>query len=421
MKNQELPSSIQLSGKFWKNRKEDFLQELGLAPLLGAHHYIYVSPVKNKKLEDLSDEVILKVFNFLELPDLIRCGLVSKRIRSVSFIESLWQKIDILNSDNSRKKIVSTELVKRIINRGCKSLSLRGCKVKGTLQYSDFSLDSNYWSDQDKKIKNIKQTKTKNKLRTHFGCSWSNSTDCELTYKKDTQIASQLIHLDLTQCDIKRCVLRVLLTACHSLKKLTLQNLLLNHYIFQRICIQNGQTLETLDLTFTRASPCEFKTRDMRLIVKNCIRLKEVDFSGCRLSENCMKLLVNNLSPNVEKVSLGAYGTYTEDMHIDALVSRCNKITSLNLAFRVALTDISLTSIMKNLKFTLEELDIGRCENITYTKLLEMRSMPKLKALNYSTYLQPEDHEELKKILPQLTNNNPWQRKWEDLGKWYIN
>ena len=150
----------------------------------------------------------------------------------------------------------------------------------------------------------------------------------------------------------------------------------------------------------------------MRLIVKNCIRLKEVDFSGCRLSENCMKLLVNNLSPNVEKVSLGAYGTYTEDMHIDALVSRCNKITSLNLAFRVALTDISLTSIMKNLKFTLEELDIGRCENITYTKLLEMRSMPKLKVLNYCKKWNPYNYEELKKNLPQLNNNNP-KKKWQ--------
>ena len=403
MKNQELPSSIQHR----LIQQEDFLHELGLAPFLGAYLDIYVPPGK-KKLEDLSDEVILSVLNFLELPDLIRCGLVSKRIRSVSFIESLWQKIDISNSDNSRKKIVSTELVKRILNRSCKILRLRGCKVKGSLQYSDFRLDSSYWSDQDKKNKD-KQIKS-------FDYSGSNSSICEPTYEKGIQIASQLIHLDLTHCDIKHCVLRVLLTACHSLKKLTLQNLLLPHYMFQRICSQNGPTLETLDLTFTRSSPFEFKSRDMRLIVKNCIRLKEVDFSGCRLSENCMILLIKNLSPNVEKVGLGAFGTDTEDKHIVALVSRCNKITSLNLAFRDDLTDISLTSIMKNLKFTLKELDIGRCEKITYGKLLEMRSMTKLEALNYSTYMYPGDYETLKLTLPQLTNNNPWRQKWKDLG-----
>ena len=53
---------------------------------------------KMKRLEDLPDELIQNVLNFLELPDLLSCGLVSKRIRSVSFIESLWQKIDISNS-----------------------------------------------------------------------------------------------------------------------------------------------------------------------------------------------------------------------------------------------------------------------------------------------------------------------------------
>ena len=73
---------------------------------------------KKKQLEDLPDEVILNVLKFLQLPDLIRCGSVSKRIRFVSFIESLWQKIDIMNIGNSRK-IVSTDLIKRIIYRGC--------------------------------------------------------------------------------------------------------------------------------------------------------------------------------------------------------------------------------------------------------------------------------------------------------------
>ena len=79
------------------------------------------------------------------------------------------------------------------------------------------------------------------------------------------------------------------------------------------------------------------------------------------------------------------------------------------------LTDNSLTSIMENLKSTLEELYIS-CrvgQNITYTKFLEMRSMPKLKALNYCsinctnqaaiyTEMPHEVYEELKKTLPQL-------------------
>ena len=127
-----------------------------------------------------------------------------------------------------------------------------------------------------------------------------------------------------------------------------------------------------------------------------------------------LKILVNNISQNVEKLGLDGLGIHAEDKHIVALVSRCNKITSLNLAYGEKLTDISLTSIILNLKFTLEELDIGYCRLITHTKLLEMRVMPKLKTVNYGTGMSSNFHE-LKKTLPQLTHFDNWREKWVDL------
>ena len=390
---------------------------------------IHVLSVKKKKkqLEDLPDEVILNVLKFLQLPDLIRCGSVSKRIRFVSFIESLWQKIDIMNIGNSRK-IVSTDLIKRIINRGCKYLSLRGCNVTGNLKYSDFCLDSNYWNYQLFQFP-VAPTLPHPLLpaQTEFVFdSSSDSSDCESEYRKSRYLekqnktktkfgTSQLISLDLTQCYVEQRVMNVLLTACHSLKKLSLRKVSLTPYMFQIICSRNGQTLQSLDLTATNGPGTiqKFLPSDMLLILNNCVKLKEVDFSGCRLSVTCMELLVNNLSPSVEKLSLGASGIQAVDKHIAALVLRCKRITSLNLASRINLTDISLTSIMENLKSTLEELDVSCCENITYAKLLEMRSMPKLRALNYS--MPQKDYEELRKILPQLTNNDIWEQKWENL------
>ena len=132
MKDQKEPSNIKQ--KYHYNGRV-FKKTRGGAPFFGATRHIYVSSNEkksNKQLEDLPDEVIQNVLNFLELPDLIRCGLVSKRIRSVSFIESLWQKIDISDPNHVflnrqwKRKIVPTDLLKRIINRGCKSLSLTG-------------------------------------------------------------------------------------------------------------------------------------------------------------------------------------------------------------------------------------------------------------------------------------------------------
>ena len=39
--------------------------------------------------QDLPDEIILKVINYLQIYDLLRCGRVSKRIRNISHDESL--------------------------------------------------------------------------------------------------------------------------------------------------------------------------------------------------------------------------------------------------------------------------------------------------------------------------------------------
>jgi hypothetical protein len=67
---------------------------------------------------------------------------------------------------------------------------------------------------------------------------------------------------------------------------------------------------------------------------------------------------------------------------------------------------------MKDLKFTLEEIDLFGCEywmDITDMKLLDMTSMPKLKTLNHSMLLV--DYEKLQIILPQLTNKDPWYLK----------
>ena len=107
-------------------------------------------------------------------------------------------------------------------------------------------------------------------------------------------------------------------------------------------------------------------------------------------------------------------GCDAADGYVKILVSRCNKITSLNLAFEY-ISDYSLTSIKENLSSTLEELDVGRCRKITDSKLLEMRSMPKLKVLNYFKTGSNDNYENLKKNLPQLMNNDPW-KKWKDMA-----
>ena len=85
-------------------------------------------------MENLSDEVILRVFSNLKTKNLIQCSQVSKRIRTISCDISLWQKLDF-----SGMKL-STQLLKIILKRGCMDLNLNSAELNGNLYMEKTSL-----------------------------------------------------------------------------------------------------------------------------------------------------------------------------------------------------------------------------------------------------------------------------------------
>ena len=86
-------------------------------------------------MEDLPDEVILRVFSNLKTKNLIQCGQVSKRIRTISCDISLWQKLDF--SDMK----LSTQLVKMILSRGCMDLDLNSAELNGNLSVCEYIME----------------------------------------------------------------------------------------------------------------------------------------------------------------------------------------------------------------------------------------------------------------------------------------
>ena len=108
--------------------------------------YQKVSPFH---LEELPDEIVMEILNNLEIKDLINCGMVSKKIRAISQIEFLWQKINLF------RKAVPTKFLDMIIKKGCKYLCLSGARLEGkfdrmeksNLKYLDLS-----WCTYDEDI-----------------------------------------------------------------------------------------------------------------------------------------------------------------------------------------------------------------------------------------------------------------------------
>ena len=259
------------------------------------------------KLEDLPDEVILKVFSYLENnTDRIRSGHVSQRLRAISSDESLWHKMNLF------KKTVPTSFIQFVLEKGCRFLSLCQTSLHGSLNLT-------------------KPTKLK--------------------------------HLNLNLClKVKNGTLQELAAACHSLENLTL--CVSDQYccrlskfsMMETLCTQNKQTLKVFYLKIFQ----DYMNSDIiQHIVYSCRELKEVSIIGKGVSHNSINYFVDNLSPNVEKLRLEMRDI--TDEHVEVLVKRCNKLTDLILESKY-ITNKSVTNIKEHLP-NLEKLTCFKLEH----------------------------------------------------------
>ena len=257
-------------------------------------------------LEDLPDEVILKLFSYLDTADLIRSGHLSKRLRAISSDESLWHKMNLF------KKTVPTSFIQFVLEKGCRFLSLCQTSLHGSLNLT-------------------KPTKLK--------------------------------HLNLNLClKVKNGTLQELAAACHSLENLTL--CVSDQYccrlskfsMMETLCTQNKQTLKVFYLKIFQ----DYMNSDIiQHIVYSCRELKEVSIIGKGVSHNSINYFVDNLSPNVEKLRLEMRDI--TDEHVEVLVKRCNKLTDLILESKY-ITNKSVTNIKEHLP-NLEKLTCFKLEH----------------------------------------------------------
>ena len=70
----------------------------------------------------------------------------------------------------------------------------------------------------------------------------------------------------------------------------------------------------------------------MKQIICNCTELREVDLSFIPIPPDTLDYLAKNLTPKIKRLNL-YYQQELTDEHVNALVSRCNKITDLNSKF----------------------------------------------------------------------------------------
>ena len=321
------------------------------------------------QFQNLPDEIILKVMSNLSVEELIQWGQVSKRIRNISHDVSLWQEVDIF------EKKVSTDFVKMILSNGCEYLSLSFCKLVGNLSL--------------KKPSNLKgldltDCLASNDVGEELLASCNTLTTLILSEFALTQNmvnsvcenSEHLKHLTLDASKSKRKkMLERLLDSCHQLEYLKLEFFSFSSKRIGNLCFKNHLTLQKLDFS----SCYGLNLKSVKLIVDNCVEIKDLRLPNSQLSKNSLHYLVNNLTTKIEMLSLKVQ-INLNDAHILDLVERCKNLSILDLG-STSINDNSITGIINNLKLTLKELCVADCINISYSVLKKLLVMDQLRVL----------------------------------------
>ena len=288
--------------------------------------------VENCYLQNVPNEILLKIVDYLHIGDLLRFGQTCRRMRAVVHKESIWEKVNF-----SYNSLVPTGLLQLILELGCEYLNI---------------------SDQ---------------------------IVGELTLHQASQLKCLTLNLNFSYLDANK-IFDPLLSSCHSLEKLQLSHLHLNSILISSICTQNSKTLKVLKLNWgkIRYSSRPYITLGaIQPIIDQCVELEELTFCQTRLSEGSIDYLVKNITPKVSKLCI-CTNQAVRDEHIYTLVGRCTNLTELNLK-NTGITNDSLSYIIKNLQSTLEKLGLpGKIflRPANFTKLFELKAMKKLTLLD---------------------------------------
>ena len=194
---------------------------------------------------------------------------MSKRLRTISRDDSLWQEV------NLSQKIVKTELLELILNKGCISLNLSNSNIVGRLSLLG---------------------------------------------------KSQLRNLNLNDCT-NIDVLEELVASCYFLERLEMKYATIAPEMAPCIC-QNNKTLQILNLYYSVGLQDNYLK-----IIKFCQELKQVYFGrindGEGLSYGELMNITHNISPKVEILDLRDL-RITDD-HIRIILTRCKKLKALYL------------------------------------------------------------------------------------------
>ncbi|XP_074851764.1 S-phase kinase-associated protein 2 isoform X4 [Carettochelys insculpta] len=221
----------------------------------------------------LPDELLLGIFAYLPLIDLLRVSQICKRWQRLAFDESLWQTLD-LTGKNLLPGVIGQLLPVGVTVFRCP----RSCIGKPL-------------------------------------------------FKNNRPLRVQ--HMDMSNCTINVMDLHAVLCRCDRLQNLSLEGLVLSDDIIRSIAQNSG--LVRLNL-----SGCSgFSAEALEMMLISCSELEELNLSWCDFTADHIKASVNHISANVTQLNFSGYRQNLQIPDVKILVTRCPYLVQLDLRLQL--------------------------------------------------------------------------------------
>ncbi|XP_019387503.1 PREDICTED: S-phase kinase-associated protein 2 [Crocodylus porosus] len=298
-------------------------------------------PESGASWDALPDELLLGIFAYLPLNDLLKVTQVCKRWYHLSFDESLWQTLDLTG------KNLLPGVIGQLLPVGV----------------------------------------------TVFRCPRSCIGDPLFKHSRPLRLQ----HLDLSNCTVNVADLHSILYQCHRLQNLSLEGLKLSDDIIRNIA-QNS-SLVRLNL-----SGCSgFSAEALETMLSSCSGLQELNLSWCDFTAEHVQAAVSQISSKVTQLNLSGYRQNLQISDVKTLVERCPYLIHLDLSDSVMLKPECFQYFHQLIY--LQHLSLSRCYQISPAALLELGEIPTLKTLQVFGIVTDNALQLLKETLPHIKIN----------------
>ncbi|KAJ7415000.1 S-phase kinase-associated protein 2 [Willisornis vidua] len=292
-------------------------------------------------LDALPDELLLSIFAYLSLKDLLKVSVICRRWHHLSFDESLWQTLDLTGGN------LLPGVIGHLLPAGV----------------------------------------------TAFRCPRS----CIGSPLFKTNELLKLQHLDLSNCTVSAADLHSVLCLCERLQNLSLEGLVLSDNIIKAIA--RNPNLMRLNLCGCSG----FSAEALEMMLSSCSVLEELNLSWCDFTAAHVKAAVNHVTSKITQLNLSGYRENLQIADVKTLVERCPFLVHLDLSDSMMLKP-ECFQYFRQLMF-LQHLCLSRCYQISPAALVELGEIRTLKTLQVFGIVTDSSLQLLEEALPDLKIN----------------